>query len=128
MRTAKYFLMAVMATGLAVGLGVFGAADDAKPKYDIEEIMEKAHGGKAKSLFNQVKTGKASEEQQKQLLDLYKELAKNKPPKGDLKDWQKRTKAMVKAAEDVVNGKQGATQALGKAVQCGACHKAHKGD
>jgi Spy/CpxP family protein refolding chaperone len=128
MLTMKYFLMAGMALGLAAGLGVFGAVDDAKPKSDIEEIMDKAHGGKANSLYNKVKTGKASAEQQKQLVELYQELAKNKPPKGDLKDWQRRTNAMVKAAKDVVDGKEGATQALAKAVQCGACHKLHKED
>lgn len=128
MRTMKYFVMAMMAMGLVAGLGVFQAADDAKPKYDIEEIMEKAHKPPKSSLFVKVKSGKASEEQKKELLELYQELAKNKPPKGDLKDWQKRTKAMVKAAQDVVDGKQGATQALTKAAQCGACHKAHKGD
>ncbi len=128
MRTMKYFAMAMMALGLAAGLGVFRAADDAKPKYDIEEIMEKAHGGKANSLYNKVRTGKANAEQKKQLLEYYQELAKNKPPKGDLKDWQKRTKALVKAAQDVVDGKQGAAQSLTKAAQCGACHKLHKED
>jgi hypothetical protein len=128
MRTMKYFVAAMMTVGVAAGLGVFGAADDAKPKYEIEEIMDKAHKPPKSSLFVQVKSGKASAEQKKELLELYQELAKNKPPKGDLKDWQKRTKAMVKAAKAVVDGKDGAAQALTKAVQCGACHKAHKGD
>lgn len=128
MRTAKYFVMAVMTTCLVAGLYVFGAADDAKPKYDIEEIMEKAHKPPKNSLFVQVKSGKANEEQKKQLLELYEELAKNKPPKGDPKDWQKRTNALVKAAKEVVKGKEGATQALAKAANCAACHKAHKGD
>jgi cytochrome c553 len=128
MRTMKYFLTAVMTMGLAAGLGVFWAADEAKPKYDIEEIMEKAHKPPKNSLFIQVKSGKANAEQKQQLLELYQELAKNKPPKGDIKDWQRRTKALVKAAKDVVDGKEGATQELAKAAQCGACHKAHKGD
>ncbi len=39
MRTVKYFMMAVLTTGLVAGLGMFRAADD-KPKYNIEEIME----------------------------------------------------------------------------------------
>ena len=128
MRTVKYFVMAVMTMGLAASLGVFRAADEDKPKYDIEEIMEKAHKPPKNSLFVQVKSGKASAEQKKQLLELYQELAKNKPPKGDLKDWQKRTGAMVKAAQDVVGGKEGATQELTKAAQCAACHKLHKED
>ena len=130
MRATKYFLMTVMTMGLAAGLGVFGAADDAKPKYEIEEIMEQAHKapkGKA-SLLQLVVKGKASEEQKKQLLEYYQELAKNKPPKGELKDWQKRTSALVKAAKDAVKGKEGSPQELLKAANCKACHQMHKGD
>ncbi len=128
MRTAKYFGMAVLTLGLAASLGMFQAADEDKPKYDIEEIMEKAHKPPKNSLFVKVKSGKANEEQKKQLLELYQELAKNKPEKGDLKDWQKRTNALVKAAKDVVDGKEGATAELGKAANCGACHKVHRGE
>jgi cytochrome c553 len=128
MRTTKYFLMAVMSTGLVAGLYVFGAVDDAKPKYDIGEIMEKAHKGGKKSLMALVVTGKASDEQKKQLLEYYEELAKNKPEKGDIKDWQKRTNALVKAAKNIVNGKQGADKELQKAANCKGCHQAHKGD
>lgn len=130
MRTTKYFLMAVMTLGLAAGLGMFRAADDAKPKYDIEEIMEKAHKApKGKdSLFKQVAKGTASKEQQKQLLEYYQELAKNKPPKGELKDWQKRTNALVKATKNIMDGKAGANQELAKAANCKACHQQHKGD
>lgn len=130
MRTAKYFGMAVLTLGLAAGLGMFQAADEAKPKYDIEEIMEKAHKApKGKlHLLQQVVKGKASEEQKKKLLEYYEELAKNKPEKGDLGDWKKRTNAMVKATKDVIAGKEGANKELGKAVSCKACHELHKGD
>jgi|YelNatPaOPRAMG01_1025707.scaffolds.fasta_scaffold171390_2 hypothetical protein len=130
MRTTKYFVMAVMVLSLAAGLGVFQAADEAKPKYDIEEIMQKAHKapkGKA-SLLQQVVKGKASEEQKKQLLEYYQELAKNKPPKGSVNDWKRRTDALVSATKDVIAGKPGAAKALQNAAKCGDCHKAHKED
>lgn len=126
----KYFLMALMTLGLAAGLGVFRAADDAKPKYDIEEIMQKAHKapkGK-KSLLQQVAGGKASEKQKKQLLEYYEELAKNKPPKGSQKDWKKRTDALISATKNCIDGKAGAGKALSNAAKCGDCHKAHKED
>jgi hypothetical protein len=131
MRTAKYFGMAVLTLGLAAGLGMFHAADEAKPKYDIEEIMQKAHRGPAKgkpSLFQKVVKGEANEEQKKQLVEYYEELAKNKPEKGDLADWKKRTNAMVKAAKAVAGGQDAARQTLGKATNCKACHELHKGD
>jgi len=127
MRTTKYFLTALMTLGLVAGLGVFRAAEKAEPKYDIGEIMEKAHKGKP-SLLKQVAEGKASEAQKKQLVEYYEELAKNKPEKGTEADWKKRTGALVKAAKGVADGKAGATAALGKAANCKACHQAHKGD
>ena len=128
MRTMKYCMMAVLTMGLA-SVGVFRAADEAKPKYDIEEVMEKAHGGKEKSLYNQVRTGKANEAQKKELLELYVELSKNPAPKSDKgspADWKKRTGALVKAAKDVVAEKDGATKELTKAAACKSCHELYK--
>jgi hypothetical protein len=126
MRTVKYFLMAVLTLGLAASLGMFRAADD-KPKYTIEEIMEKAHKGKP-SLLKKVVEGKASKDEKSQLLEYYQELSKNKPEKGDAGDWKKRTGSLVKVAKDVVAGKEGATKVLGKTANCKACHELHKPD
>lgn len=127
MRMAKYFGMAVLTMGLAAGLGVFRAADDDKPKYTIEEVMEKAHKGKP-SLFKQVVDGKASDEQKKELVEYYQALAKNKPEKGSEADWKKRTDALLTAAKQVANGNAAARQQLGRAASCKACHQAHKPD
>ncbi len=123
MRTMKYFVLAAVAVGALAGLGVYRAADgDVK---DIEAIMDAAHKGKP-SLYAQVKDGKASKDQQKELLALYKDLGKNKPPKGSEAEWKKRTDALVTAAEGVVAGKPGATAALAKAANCKACHEQFK--
>jgi hypothetical protein len=124
MRTVKYVALA----GLT--LGVLGAAafqaDKAKPKYDIETIMDKAHQPKDTSLFKKVAGGKATAEQKKELLSLYEELAKNKPEKGSLEDWKKRTTAAVAAAKEVVDDKPGATARLAKAINCKGCHDEHQ--
>ncbi len=114
-------LLAVVVGGLA-GLR---AADD-KAKYDIEAIMDKAHGEKNDKLLKKVLDGKASADEKKELLDLYTELGKNKPPKGDDKSWKDKTSALASAAKDVVDGKDGAVASLKKASSCGACHKVHK--
>ncbi|HZV04290.1 MAG TPA: hypothetical protein VE999_04295 [Gemmataceae bacterium] len=127
MRTAKYFGMAVLTLGLAAGLGMYHAADEAKAKLSIEEVMEKAHKGKP-SLFKQVMSGKASEEQKKKLVEYYEALTQNKPEKGSEADWKKRTTALVKAAKEVASGNDSARQQLGKAANCKSCHDAHKGD
>jgi hypothetical protein len=128
MRASKYFLTAVLATGLVAGLGVFRAADD-KPKYSIEEVMGMAHKGtKTKpSLFKQVVDGKASDEQKKQLVEYYEALCKNKPEKGSEDDWKMRTSAMLKAAKEIADGKDAGKQ-LAKAANCKACHDLHKSE
>jgi cytochrome c553 len=130
MRKVRMFLLVPLTAFLLAGLNLFQAADDAKPKYTIEEIMEKANKKRdgQPSLLKQVVDGKASDAEKKELLDYYTELAKNKPEKGELADWQKRTKAILSATKDVVDGKPGSEKALQKVVNCKACHEAHKGE
>jgi hypothetical protein len=125
MRTVKKFLLATLTLGVLGGLATYQAADTEKPKYSIEEIMDKAHKGK-NSLLKKVVTGKADGDQKKELLGLYQDLAKNKPEKGSQDDWKKRTTAMVGAAKDVVDDKPGAAGKLGKTVNCKGCHELHK--
>jgi hypothetical protein len=121
----RYGVASLLAVAFA-GMTVLGAADD-KPKYDIETIMEKAHD-KDEGLYKKVAGGKASDAEKKQLLELYVELGKNKPPKGGKDSWKKKTDAMIGAAKDVVADKDGSIASLKKAVNCKACHDVHKGD
>ena len=125
MRTVKYFVLAALTLGALGGLAAYQAADNDKPKYSIEEIMGKAHEGK-NSLYKKVVGGQANADQKKELLGLYEDLAKNKPPKGSQDDWKKRTTAMVSAAKEVVENKPDAGKKLGKAVSCKGCHDLHR--
>lgn len=131
MRTVKYFTMAMMTMGLLAGLSLFQAADTDKPKYTIEEVMEKAHKGGKKSLLGKVAGGSADEAQKKQLLEYYEEMAKNPAPKSDkgsAADWKKRTGALIVATKDVIGAKPGAAGSLTKAANCKACHSIYKTD
>ena len=131
MRTVKYFTMAVLAMGLVAGLGLFQAADTDKPKYTIEEVMEKAHKGGKKSLLGKVASGAADDAQKKQLLEYYEEMAKNPAPKSDkgsAADWKKRAGALVAATKGVIADKPGAGGGLNKAANCKACHSIYKTD
>ena len=121
----RYGAAALMVVAFA-GLTVLGAGDD-KPKYDIETIMDKAHGEKNDKLLRKVLDGKASATEKKELLELYTELGKNKPPKGDDKSWKDKTSALVTASKEVVDGKEVGVADLKKASNCAGCHKAHKG-
>lgn len=115
--------MAVMVTVVAVSGLVVGAADDEKPKYTIKEVMKKAHKD---GLMKKIADGGGTKADNEELLDLYKALGKNKQPKGEAESWKTKTKALVDAAQDVVDDKAGARDELKKAANCAECHKAHK--
>jgi hypothetical protein len=121
----RYGAAALLAVAFA-GMTVLGAADT-KPKYDIETIMEKAHD-EDNGIFHKVVAGKATDEQKKTLLELYTELGKNKPPKGEAKSWKEKTTALVAAAKEVVDGKEDGVKDLKKAANCKGCHSIHKKD
>lgn len=91
----------------------------------IKEVMKTAmKGGLAKTAI----AGDATADQKKELLRLMEALAEAKPPRGDLADWEKRTKALVDSSRAILDGKPDASAALKDAVNCKACHDLHKGE
>jgi len=118
------FLSAALcaAVGLVLCLGSPQAGEKKEPKYTIKEVMAKAHKS---GLLKKVAAGDASKEDREELAELYVALSKNEPPKGDEKDWKKKTSAMVKASKAAVKDAEDGKK-LGKIVNCGACHKVHK--
>jgi hypothetical protein len=124
MRT-KYFVFAAASLAALAGFGAYRAAD--KDVKDIESIMDAAHSKKEEpNLLQRVLSGKAEKADQQKLLSLYQDLGKNKPPKGSLADWKRRTDALVSAAKEIVDGKPDGITALKKAANCKACHEAHQ--
>ncbi|MFN4261411.1 MAG: hypothetical protein ACK4RK_19165 [Gemmataceae bacterium] len=124
MRKVLPFGVAVVALVGVLNTGLFQAAADEKPKYTISEVMVKAH---KQGLLKKVTSGQASDAEKKQLCELYAALAATPCPKGDAASWKKMTGAIVVACEKVAKGGGAADQAaLAKAVNCGACHKAHR--
>ena len=100
------------------------AAGDAKPS--IEDVMKKAFKGKEKALVSIVSSGKGTADQNKMMVEACEALAAQKPPKGDQKDWEKRTADLLAAAKAVAGGDKKAGAALQKASSCKACHELHK--
>jgi hypothetical protein len=121
----KFIVAPALVLGLLVGLTVLRAADDA-PKYTIKEVMKMAHSGDS-SLYKKVAAGKASKDDKQKLVDLYTALAANTPTKGDADSWKEKTTALLDAAKEVQDGKEGAAKDLKKAADCKACHQVHKG-
>lgn len=101
----------------ALALGLDSSVEGGKEPVAIKVVMQKAMKG---GLCGKVASGKASDEEKKQLIALFTDLAKNKCPKGDEDSWKAKTKALLDAA------KADDTKALKKAANCAACHKAHK--
>ena len=113
-------------------LGSTLSADDDPPKAEltIKDIMNKAHKPAEPTesvyLLKKVATGKATEEEAKQLHTYYEKLAKLTPPKGEQESWTTKTTALVAAAKAAVDKEDGFKAKLGTASDCAACHKAHK--
>ena len=131
----RKLMLAVAAVGIAVGTAwtFSGAAQkddpkdkEKKPKYTIKEVMKKAHAPKD-AILKKVQADKATKEEMKELLVMYQSLEMNKPPNGEEKEWKKRTKALVDAANALVKEDKDAKKVLAKAADCAKCHKAHKG-
>ena len=72
--------------------------------------------------------GKATDKEKIQLLDYAIALYETKPKKGDPASWTKLTGNLVTAAAKVAIDPKTGTEALGKAVNCKACHNVHKYD
>ena len=107
-------------------------ADDDEPeaKLTIKQIMVKAHKPakptESSYLLKKVATGKASDEEAKQLHDFYTKLAALAPPKGEQANWTTKTTALVAAAKSAVDKEEGFKAKLRRASDCAACHEAHK--
>lgn len=117
---------AIMAGALVFTLvGVAGAALADKDEDTIKKVMKVAMKG---GLCKSVATGKASPDEAKELVGLFKELAAAKPEKGEASSWKAKTTALVTAAENAAGGKAGAGAQLKSAANCKACHDLHKGE
>ena len=132
MRNLKLFGLAILTLGI-LGVSTFRAADkdaDDPPKYSIKQVMRMAHRAadkKSPTLADKVITGKATEDEQAKLLELYTAMAANKPPKGSADAWKDKNTAILDAIKAVQSGKDGADVDLRKAMSCNGCHSSHRG-
>jgi mono/diheme cytochrome c family protein len=124
MRRLALFILFCSAAmvALTAPAGDYYAAD---AKVTIKEVMNQAHK-KPKELLKKAATGRATNAEKAELLELYKALAASKPPKGDAASWKEKTGVLVSAAQAAVEGKPDAGAQLTRAGNCAACHAAHK--
>ncbi len=119
MRSWKAFALAFVATATMMPLTI---AQDGKA---IKKAMKEAMKG---GLCKTVASGGGTAEEKKKLYELFADMCKEMPPKGDKASWEEKAGALASAAKAVVDGKDGATAQLKKAANCKSCHEAHKGE
>jgi hypothetical protein len=120
----KSIVSGTLAIALLAGVcfSAYAQGDKKAEPTSIKEVMKIAmKGGLAKKVI----AGEADDAEKKQLLELLADLSDGKPKKGDEAEWTARTNAAVAAAAKMSLGRD-AADALKAAVDCAACHKAHK--
>ncbi|PQO27647.1 hypothetical protein C5Y96_19160 [Blastopirellula marina] len=121
MKRFMLVMIGLLSVTLLSGVAVADKGKDSK--YSTEEIMKKGFKG---GLVAKVAKGEASEEDQKLVIEMLESLAKNPPHKGSEESWKEKTSALLAAAKDTVEGKEGADAKLKKTMNCKACHDEHK--
>lgn len=121
-------LMALMAvTLLASAAWVQAAKGD---KNVIETAMKKYHKAPKGTdpVCKKAQDGKATKEELHGLVECYKAMANAKPSKGDLASWKEKCAKLITTSEALEQGKPGAAAEYKAAVNCKACHSAHRGE
>ena len=113
----------VLVPALLVAGVLMGAASAPEVK-SIKEVMA-LHKGKDSAVAKFI-DGKGSAAEIKTLVAAYEALGGFKPPMGDEKSWKDKTGALVTAAKEVADKKDGGPANLKKASDCKACHSVHK--
>ncbi len=116
---------AAMVAGLVSVCGVLNAADAPNPTKEAMKNYHKAPKG-VDPVCKKALDGKASPEELAKLIAGYKAMCAAKPPRGDEASWKEKTATLLAAAEGLKKGTPEAAAKYKEAVNCKACHSAHK--
>ena len=123
------FFLAILAL---TGCSSSGAGS--KAGRSVEDVMKAGFKGKdpslkgADTIAGRIGAGTASESDLQLMVELTRDLARNKPPKGELASWTEKTSALKVAANELAAHQPGAIDAWKAAASCKACHSLHKPD
>lgn len=112
-KTALALLLATAAIGSV-------AADDV-----IKDAMKKYHKPED-ALCKKVGKGEASDAELSELLKTYQAICAATPPKGEKAAWVEKCQALIGAVKKVQSKDASGVSDFKKAVNCKACHTAHK--
>ena len=123
------FLVTAVLIGLVSTLAISTSANTTIPTVDdgpkkVKAIMAALH---KKGLHKKVMTGKATDDEKKQMVDLYVDLVENSAPKGEEIEWKMQAGTAMLAATKVLLGRDDALEEYEKASNCKGCHSKFKG-
>ena len=129
-KNLKFATAALVVALLAVGSLAWQANAAASSEDAIKEFMKECHKAPkgVDPACKKAVDGKASPEEIKKLVAGYKMLAAAKPPKGEMDSWKDKTSKLYAASQKLAKGGTEAAAAYKEAVNCKACHSAHKPD
>jgi len=127
---SKFVIIPVISAVLSLTILSTSSAADAGDNKDsqIKEFMKKYHKAPKGTdpVAKRAQEGKATPQELKELAAGYHAMTKAKPPQGDLASWKEKTTKLAFAADGLVKGDPGAPERYKEAVNCKACHEAHK--
>ncbi len=124
MRAVKQLGLAIVV--LAASAGWYASRADDDSRMVVIAAMRRVFTGQDPPLVVKAAAGDASEVEKQRLLKVLTGLADTQPDHGSLDSWKAKTGALVAAAQDLIDGKEGAGQRLRAASNCRACHQAHR--
>ena len=105
------------------GGGAMAINNNRAEKKTVKEVMKIAHKD---GLHKKILEGKGTDEDKRQLLDLYIDLVEGEPKKGDKAAFQMQAGAAMMSAAKLVLGREGAIDELKKTSDCKSCHDQFK--
>jgi hypothetical protein len=131
MTTQSKLTFAACVAGLVAGSAIVWQTQAADAKDDpIKQVMQTYHKAPkgVDPICKKASDGKASPTEIKNMLAAYRTMAKSKPPKGDDASWKEKCDKLVSGTEALASGAPDGLAKYKEAVNCKACHSAHKPD
>jgi hypothetical protein len=125
-------LSLLVGLSLASSLSVADEPPATGKPLSINQIMVRAHlrpqnRATRNHLDHKLIDGKATDAEKQELLDLYTQLTKLTPPKGDAEAFRKDAQSLVDAVQAIIDGKENGKDLLIKATDCKSCHAKYRG-
>ena len=121
--------MGTLVAALCLGGGLAWQSQAADAGKDaIKEVMKAYHKAPkgVDPVCKKAADGKATPDELKKLVAGYKVMVGAKAPRGDEASWKEKTAKLLAACQALEKGEEGAAAKYKEALNCKACHQAHK--